>query len=91
MNLELKDKVVRITETNNHEGIGTVTALAFAKESVKVAMVYKKLNHSYDKDKIDRNGFDRYHEDLFRDCAVLEEKIKKIMSDYLVIEGDIRK
>lgn len=40
-------------------------------------MVYKKLNHSYDKDKIDSNGFDRYHEALSRDCAILEEKIKK--------------
>lgn len=91
MNLELKDKVVLITGTNNPEGIGAATALAFAKEGAKVAMVYKKLNHSYDRDKIGSNGFDRYHEALSRDCSILEKEIKKITSDYLIIEGDIRK
>ena len=38
----LKDKVAIITGTNNPQGIGATTALAFAREGVRLALIYKK-------------------------------------------------
>ncbi len=38
----LKDRVALITGTNNPQGIGAATALAFAREGAKVVLVYKK-------------------------------------------------
>jgi len=40
INYGLKDKVVLITGTNNPQGIGAGTAIAFAKEDAKLVLVY---------------------------------------------------
>ena len=56
----LKDKVALITGANNPQGIGAATALAFARERAKVALVYKKVLRPFDEDKTDRNGAARY-------------------------------
>ena len=39
MNKEFKNKVVIITGANNPRGIGSTTALAFAREGAKVVLV----------------------------------------------------
>ncbi|MDR0571234.1 MAG: hypothetical protein LBG48_00105 [Rickettsiales bacterium] len=48
MDLRLKNRVAIITGTNNPQGIGAVTAFAFAGEGVKLVLVYKKVSHEYD-------------------------------------------
>ena len=57
----LKNKVVLITGANNPQGIGATTALLFAREGAKVVLVYKKIARAFDKNKLDRNGADRYY------------------------------
>ena len=57
----LKDRVALITGTNNPEGIGAATALAFAREGAKVALVYKRINRPFDESKTGSNGVDRYY------------------------------
>lgn len=89
MDYGLQNRIVLVTGTNNPEGIGAATALAFAEEGAKVAMVYKKLDFQYDETKIKASGFDRYHKALSGDCSEIVRKIKQITPDYLVIEGDI--
>ena len=44
----LKDRVALITGANNPQGIGAATALAFAWEGAKVALVYKKVSRPFD-------------------------------------------
>ena len=55
VNYGLKDRVAIITGTNNPQGIGATTALAFAREGAKVVLVYRKVSRPFDKDKTDRN------------------------------------
>ena len=43
VNYGLTDRVALITGANNPQGIGATTALAFAREGVKVVLVYKKI------------------------------------------------
>ena len=57
---ELKNKKVLITGANNPEGIGATTALAFAKQGAKVVITYKPVKQSFDMDKINQPGVDRY-------------------------------
>ena len=45
----LKNKVALITGANNPWGIGAATALAFAREGAKVALVYKKKEKTVNK------------------------------------------
>ena len=85
----LKDRVALITGANNPQGIGATTALAFAREGAKVALVYKKILRSYDKNKTDRNGADRYYEANAGNADVVESKLKEMGADYLIIESDI--
>ena len=59
MDLGLKDKVAIITGGNNPQGIGAATALALASKSVKIVLVYKKIQFNYDKSLTAKNGFDR--------------------------------
>ena len=85
----LKGRVVLITGANNPQGIGATTALAFAREGAKVALVYKKIPRPYDKNKTDRNGADRYYEANAGNADIVESKLKEMGADYLVIESDI--
>lgn len=85
----LKDKVALITGANNPWGIGAATAIAFAREGVKVVLVYKKVVRSFDAAKTDKNGVDRYYCANSTDASAVEQKLREINADYLVIESDI--
>ena len=89
VNYGLKDRVALITGANNPQGIGAATALAFAREGVKVALVYKRIPRTYDKNKTGRNGADRYCEANAGNADIVESKLKKMGADYLIIESDI--
>ena len=45
-----------ITGANDPQGIGAATALAFAREGAKVALVYKKVFRPFDKNKTDKTA-----------------------------------
>ena len=85
----LKGKVALITGANNPWGIGATTALAFAREGAKVGLVYKKVTRPVDATKTDKNGVDRYYSANAGDATLVEEKLKELNSDYLIIESDI--
>ena len=85
----LNDKVAIITGANNPQGIGATTALSFAKQGAKVVLVYKKINRPFDAGKTDKNGVDRYYAANAGNTEVVENKLKEINADYLVIESDI--
>lgn len=85
----LKDRVALITGTNNPEGIGATTALAFAREGAKVALVYKRINRPFDESKTGSNGVDRYYAANAGSADAVEEKLKAINADYIIIESDI--
>ena len=85
----LKDKVALITGANNPWGIGATTAMAFAREGAKVVLVYKKVDRPFDATKIDKNGVDRYYAANAGDASAVEEKLKELGADYLVLESDI--
>ncbi|MBR5259132.1 MAG: SDR family oxidoreductase [Eggerthellaceae bacterium] len=85
----LKNKVALITGANNPWGIGATTALAFAREGAKVALVYKKVFRPFDESKADKNGVDRYYAANAGDASVVEGKLKEMGAEYLVIESDI--
>ena len=85
----LKGRVALITGANNPQGIGATTALAFAREGAKVALVYKRILRPYDKNKTDKNGADRYYEANAGNADIVEGKLKEMGADYLVIESDI--
>ena len=89
VNYGITDRVALITGANNPQGIGATTALAFAREGAKVVLVYKKIPRAFDKTKTDRNGADRYFAANAGNAGVVEEKLKKIDADYLIIESDI--
>ena len=85
----LKDKVALVTGANNPQGIGATTALAFAREGAKVVLVYKKIDRPFDPAKTDRNGADRYYAANAGGADAVEEKLRAIGADYLIIESDI--
>ena len=85
----LKDRVALITGANNPQGIGAATALAFAREGAKVALVYKRIPRPFDQDKTDRNGVDRYFEANAGNAAAVERKLTEMNADFLIIESDI--
>jgi 3-oxoacyl-[acyl-carrier protein] reductase len=85
----LKDKVVLITGTNNPQGIGATTALAFAREGAKVVMVYKRVFRPFDPDETAHNGVDRYYHANAGGTDEVEAELKKLGADYLVMESDI--
>ena len=84
-----KDRVALITGTNNPQGIGAATALAFAREGAKVVLVYKRVFRPFDKAKAGRNGIDRYYEANAGDAALVEQRLREMDADYLVLESDI--
>ena len=85
----LKDRVALITGANNPWGIGATTALAFAREGAKVVLVYKRVDRLFDATKTDKNGVDRYYSANAGDTTLVEEKLKEMNADYLIIESDI--
>ena len=85
----LKDRVALITGANNPWGIGATTALSFAREGAKVVLVYKRVDRPFDATKTDKNGVDRYYSANAGDIALVEEKLKEMNADYLIIESDI--
>ena len=89
INYGLKDRVAIITGANNPWGIGATTALAFAREGAKVALVYKKVHRPFDVTKTDRNGADRYYGANAGNADDVESKLKEMNADYIVLESDI--
>ena len=89
VNYGLKDRVALITGANNPQGIGATTAFAFAREGAKVVLVYKKIPRQFDKKKTDKNGADRYFQANAGNAAFVENKLKEMRADYLIIESDI--
>ena len=89
INYGLKDKVALITGANNPQGIGATTALAFAREGAKVILVYKKIARQFDDNKTDKNGADRYFKANAGNANVVENRLKEMNSDYLILESDI--
>ena len=85
----LKNKVAVITGANNPQGIGAATALSFAREGAKVVLVYKKIARAFDETKTDRNGADRYFKANSGDASVVENSLREMNADYLIIESDI--
>ena len=85
----LKGRVAVITGANNPEGIGAATALALAREGAKVVLVYKRLDRPFDKSKTDKNGVDRYFAANAGGADAVEEKLKGINAEYLILERDI--
>jgi len=85
----LKDKVVLITGTNNPQGIGAVTALAFAGEGAKLILVYKKVSRPFDASKTVKNGVDRYYAANAGDTSFVERRLKEMGTEYLTLEKDI--
>ena len=89
INYGLKDKVAIITGANNPYGIGAATALAFANEGVKVVLVYKKVFRPFNETKIHKNGVDKYYAANAGDATIVENKLKEINANYLILESDI--
>ena len=85
----LQNKVVLITGANNPQGIGAATALAFAGEGAKVVLVYKKIPRSFDPEKTGENGVHRYYAANAGNTDAVEQKLKELHADYLVLERDI--
>ena len=85
----LKDKVAIITGANNPYGIGAATSLAFAREGAKVVLVYKKVFRPFDETKTDKNGVDRYYASNAGNADAVENKLKEINAEYMIMESDI--
>ena len=89
VNYGLQDRVAIITGTNNPQGIGATTALAFAREGAKVVLVYKKISRPFDPEKTDRNGVDRYYGANAGNADAVAQKLQELGADYLILERDI--
>ena len=85
----LKDRVALITGANNPEGIGATTAYAFAREGAKVVLVYKRVSRPFDQNKTDRNGADRYYALNAGNADIVENRLREMGADYMILESDI--
>ena len=85
----LKGRVALVTGANNPQGIGAATALAFAREGARVALVYKRIPRAYDVNKTGSNGADRYFAANAGDADAVERKLRELQADCMVIESDI--
>lgn len=86
---KLKNRVVIITGANNPQGIGAATALVFAREGAKVVLVYKKIFRHFNKNNTHKNGSDKYFAANSGNADIVENKLKKMNSDYIILESDI--
>ena len=89
VNYGLENRVALITGTNNPQGIGAATALAFAREGAKVALVYKKVQRPFDPGKTDKNGVDRYYAANAGSADAVEQQLRAMNADYMILESDI--
>ena len=89
INYGLENRVAIITGANNPQGIGATTALALAREGVKVVLVYKKVQRPFDPDKTGANGVDRYYAANAGDASDVERMLQELGADYLILERDI--
>lgn len=89
VNYGLKNRVAVITGANNPQGIGATTALAFAREGAKLVLVYKKIPRQFDKSKTDKNGPDRYFEANAGNADIVENRLKEMNAEYIILESDI--
>ena len=89
VNYGLKNKVALITGANNPQGIGATTAFAFAREGSKLVLVYKKILRQFDKNKIYKNGTDKYYAANAGNCDIVESKLAEMDADYIILESDI--
>ena len=85
----LHNKVALITGANNPQGIGAATALAFAREGARVALVYKKVPRPFDPDKAGKNGADRYYQANAGNADIVAARLKDLNADFMIIESDI--
>ena len=85
----LRGKVALVTGANNPQGIGAATALTFAREGAKVVLVYKRIHREFDMNKTHANGSDRYFRANASDASEVENMLKEMKADYLVLESDI--
>ncbi len=69
--------------------LGETTALAFAREGAKLALVYKKILRPFDENKIGSNGADRYYAANAGTAAVVENKLREMGADFMILERDI--
>ena len=89
MDYGLRDKVALITGVNNPQGIGAATALAFAREGVRLALVYKRVMRDYNENYTSKNGLDRYIKANGGDASEVEKQLRALGADYMVLENDI--
>ena len=89
INYGLQDRVALITGANNPQGIGATTAYAFAREGAKVVLVYKKVPRAFDQAKTTKNGADRYFQANAGNADAVEQQLKRMQADYLILESDI--
>jgi 3-oxoacyl-[acyl-carrier protein] reductase len=85
----LQNRIAIITGTNNPQGIGATTALAFASEGVRLALIYKKIPHRYDESKTEADGLDRYFKANSSDMTEVEKQLQALNAEYLIFENDI--
>ena len=85
----LRGKVALVTGVNNPQGIGAATALAFAREGARLALVYKRIPRPFDENKTDRNGVDRYYAANAGNADAVESRLKEAGADCLLLERDI--
>lgn len=85
----LSGKTALISGTNNILGIGAACAFAFASQGVNLVLVYKKIPHAYEESRTGENGLDRYFKANGSDASLVEEKLKSMGANYLILERDI--
>ena len=85
----LRGKVALVTGINNPQGIGAATALAFAREEVRLVLVYRRISRPFDENKTDIEGADRYYAANAGNADAVEIALRKAGADYLLIESDI--
>ena len=85
----LQDKVALITGTNNPQGIGAATALAFAREGAKLVLVYKKEPRPFDESKTGQNGTDRYFAANAGSADAVAARLRELGADFMILESDV--
>ena len=85
----LRGRVAMISGVNNPQGIGAATAMAFAREGAKLVLIFKRIPRSFDANKADYNGTDRYFRANAGGADDVECRLREMNADYLIIESDI--